>query len=86
MHLIGPVGVGFAATGRTWHVRLHQGLVPFPNFGVDGVPLSEVTGVHNRNQAPEDAEKRDETFHPSAPAFPGRIKKAIFVPGNDALG
>jgi hypothetical protein len=37
---IRPVGVRFAATSRIWNVGLHQGLVPFADFGIDCIPLS----------------------------------------------
>jgi hypothetical protein len=80
MDFISPVGVGFAATRRVWNVRLHQGLVPLPDFGTYGVPLSQITGVHSRDQPTENTETKDDAFHPCAPAFSGGIIEAMFVP------
>jgi hypothetical protein len=80
MDFISPVGVGFAATRRVWDVRLHQGLVPLPDFGTYGVPLSQITGVHSRDQPTENTETKDDAFHPCAPAFSGGIIEAMFVP------
>jgi hypothetical protein len=42
MDFIGPAGVGLAATGCIWNVRLHQDLVPLPNSGIESLPLAEI--------------------------------------------
>jgi hypothetical protein len=80
MDVICPVSVGLTATRRVWNIRLHQGLVPSPNFGTNSFPLSGVTGVHTSNQAAENTETKDDAFHPCAPAISGAINEAIFVP------
>src|ERR1019366_7246312 len=64
VNLVRPVGVGFTATRRVWHVRLHQRLVPFPNRGivVYRTPLAEVAGIHNANYATE-RKTEDDALH-----------------------
>jgi hypothetical protein len=42
--------------------------------------LSQITGVHSRDQPTENTETKDDAFHPCAPAFSGEIIEAMFVP------
>src|ERR1700733_5296506 len=53
MDLVRPIGVGLTETRRARHVGLHQCFIPFPDGGIDRIPLSEVAGIHNADQATE---------------------------------
>src|SRR5450631_4445923 len=65
MDFVRPIGVGLATARGCGHIRLHQRLIPLPDFQVRSIPLPEVTGHSTSMQIAENTEKKDDSLHPS---------------------